>query len=117
MKIPYWTLAAIPALSFGIGFTMNAIAVAVNGGQMPVQFPGGCDVMETVLAARGVTDIIHSCMTSDTHLKFLCDWILIRGVGVASPGDLLEWLSDAVATPFYSAFIALILNDYGWFKK
>jgi hypothetical protein len=117
MKIPYWTLAVAPLLSWGVGFGMNAVAVAANGGTMPVQFPFTvADVLTNgFLVDHG--DIIHSVMTPQTHFKFLCDWILVRDLGIASPGDLLLWLSDCIATPFYSAVVALVANDYGLFRK
>jgi hypothetical protein len=104
-KISYWPLLLGPWLSFGLGLVMNALVMAVNNGQMPVQFPGGCPV-----GGFG-DDIIHSCMTSTTHLKFLCDWIVIRGVGIASPGDFFEWAWELTWLPMLSTWIGFIIKD------
>jgi hypothetical protein len=112
MKIPYWTLAVAPSLLFGIGFAMNAIVMGINGSQMPVQL-SGCTVD---VIGEGTVGAIHSCMTAATHLKVLADWIVVRGVGIASPGDFLEWASDYVQPYFYTAFLTLLLNDLGLFK-
>lgn len=113
MKIPYWTLAVVPAAAFILGFTMNAVVMAANGGQMPVLF-NACSVDAI---GEGTVGAIHSCMTATTHLKFLADWIAVRGLGIASPGDFLEWFGAATFTPFMTAAIALALNDLGLFKK
>lgn len=105
IKIPYWPLIAGPWLLFGLGFISNAIVMAVNNGQMPVQFPGGCP------EGGFGEDIIHSCMTHATHLKFLADWVVIRGVGIASPGDFLEWLCEATYLPALYAWFALVVKE------
>jgi hypothetical protein len=105
--IPYWPLLTGPALFFGIGFAMNAIVMAANHGQMPVLWPGGCPqdgVSEDVFP-------IHACMSAATHLKFLADWIVIRGLGVTSPGDFFEWLSDATLMPALYMWLALVIRD------
>ena len=106
LRIPYWQLLVFPALMVAVGFFMNSIAVAVNGGQMPVLWPGGCAAM---LAIQD--DGIHQCMTHATHLKFLCDWILWHGMGVASPGDFLELGQNAIQLPCLYAWIALVIKD------
>lgn len=104
MRIPYWQLLFGPAGVFALGFFLNAVVVALNGGQMPVLFPGGCGNMSA--------DDIHSCMTHATHLKFLADWILIRGIGVASPGDFLEWAAQFSFMPALVAWIVLIIKKF-----
>lgn len=84
---------------------MNAFVMAMNNGQMPVLFPGGDQ--------SGYTqDTIHCAMTMATHFRFLADWINIRGVGIASPGDFLEWFSDQTTWPGIWAWFALIVNDH-----
>jgi Family of unknown function (DUF5317) len=101
MKIPFWYLLFGPILLFALGFTMNATVMAANHGQMPVLFPGGCtaDVQERLGLEQAIEGMsVHSCMTKETRLKFLADWIVIRHLGVASPGDLLEWASDSTTT-------------------
>lgn len=103
MKIPYSYLLLGPSALFALGFILNAVVMAANGGQMPVLFPGGC--------ADGFgDDVIHSCMNGATHLKFLADWIVINHVGVASPGDFGEWAGDAAFWPALTAWVALIIK-------
>lgn len=105
-KIPYWPLIVGPALSFGFGFLLNALVMAANHAQMPVLMPGGdCSLI-------GEGDFIHSCMSAGTHLKFLADWIVINHMGIASPGDFLEWLSDATMVPGLFAWIVLVIRDH-----
>ncbi len=104
-RVPYWPFIVIPPLVFGIGFAMNLLAMTVNGGQMPVLISGGCVANEF----RG--DWIHRCMTPATHLKFLCDWIIIKSVGTASPGDLLEWFYQVTGTYGIVSWFVLTVND------
>lgn len=104
MRIPYWQLLISPASLFALGFLLNAVVVALNGGQMPVLFPGGCGNMSA--------DDIHGCMTHTTHLKFLADWILLRGIGIASPGDFLEWAGQMTFMPALVAWIVLIIKKF-----
>ena len=109
MKIPRWTLVTVPALAFGIGFAMNAIVMAVNGGQMPVLVPGCTpDLIDEAAPA------IHSCMEQTARLSFLADWIFIRHIrAVASPGDFLEWFAQVTAAPCLIAWCALVLHKIG----
>lgn len=102
MKIPYWQFLLGPALLFAFGFLLNAVAIAANGGQMPVLFPGGCSHMPD--------DVIHSCMTHATHLKVLCDWILLRDIGIASIGDFLEWGAGFAFIPSLVAWMVLVIK-------
>lgn len=104
-KIPYWPLLVVPSLAFGIGFCLNAIVMSANNGQMPVLFPGGCP-------ADGLgDDFIHTCMTQATHIKFLADWVVIRHLGIASPGDFFEWFHEATFWPSLTAWVALVVSD------
>jgi hypothetical protein len=107
-KIPYWPLLSGPTILFGVGFLMNAIAVGVNHGQMPVQYPGGS---MAGFSSVDSGDVVHCAMTAATHLKVICDWILINGVGIASPGDCLEWAFDATVMPCLYAWAALMIAD------
>ena len=107
MKIPYWPLLLGPGLLFGLGFLSNAIVMAVNHGQMPVLWPGGC----TPETMEG--DLIHSCMTHATHLKFLADWVVIRGFGIASPGDFCEWAYEYIAMPAHLIWALLMIEKTG----
>lgn len=105
-KIPYWPLLIGPWLSFGVGFTLNALVMAANKGQMPVILPGGdASILDP-------SDLIHCAMTSTTHLKFLADWIVINGLGIASPGDFFEWAYEFTWFPALIAWITLVLKDY-----
>jgi hypothetical protein len=113
-RIPYWYLAIGPYLLVSLGFALNALVMAFNGGQMPVLWPGGCDVMHAVqdaVISAGGSDSLHSCMTHSSHLKFLADWIVIKGVGIASPGDFLEWAYEATYIPAAAIWAAFLIKD------
>jgi|SRR5208337_3545785 len=107
----YLTLALGPALIWGIGFLMNAVVMALNGGSMPVQIHN-C-TPDIFIDAEG-PNAIHSCMVATSHLKFLADWIYIRGYEVvASPGDGLELFAELVWKPFLFMLLGLFIfrND------
>jgi len=106
-RIPYGYLLLGPSIASAVGFLSNAIVMGVNNGAMPVLYSGGCPAFNE----RYGDDILHSCMTHATHLKVLADWIMIRGLGAASPGDFLEWLYDVTYVPSLVAWAALILRD------
>ena len=108
--VPYWPLVVVPCVLFAFGFLSNAIVMAANGGQMPVLWPGGCFDYAS-REAIGLPDRIHTCMTSVTNLKFLADWVVINGLGIASPGDFLEWASDYIWAPCMIAWLTLMLRD------
>jgi len=78
--------------------------MALNHGQMPVQLPAN-------VATLVDFDIRHTVMTSATHLKFFCDWIQL-GDGIASPGDVLAWLGDAIMIPCLAIWAAFVIKDY-----
>lgn len=99
-KIPYKILLAAPWLAYGLGSALNFIAVGINGGLMPVQGYVGV-----------IGDGIHQGWSASTHLKFLCDWLLLPGLGTASVGDLFLWGWEATWLPALSAWVALILKD------
>lgn len=106
-------LTAGPTISYGIGFASNVIVMASNHGQMPVLVPGGCsdEVKEVFASEREREGIqIHSCMTKETRLKILADWIVIRHKGVVSIGDVFEWLGDATLTPSLIIFATLVFK-------
>ena len=105
LRIPYAALLLGPSLLFAIGFALNAFVMAANHGQMPVLWPGGGCIIDPD------KDLLHSCMTAGTHLKFLADWIVIRGLGIASPGDFGEWACDAALWPAITAWVALVIKD------
>jgi hypothetical protein len=105
LRVPYWQLLLGPSALLVIGMSLNALVMAVNGGQMPVQWPGGCD------PKMMGDDITHACMTHATHLKFLADWIVLQA-GVASPGDLFIWTWEATFMPALYAWLALIIRDH-----
>lgn len=106
-RVPYAYLLLGPSALFALGFLSNAFVMAVNNGAMPVLYSPGCPTFNE----RYGDDILHSCMTHATHLKFLADWIMIRGFGAASPGDFLEWLWDVTFVPSLVAWVISILHD------
>lgn len=106
-KIPYLPVLIGPYVAFATGFLMNAIVMGVNHATMPVLTPAGAgaDFFDP-------EDLVHGAMTSATHLKFLCDWIVIRGLGIASPGDFGIWACENTWLPAIAVWIALIIKDY-----
>lgn len=79
---PLWLFG--PTLMYVIGAAMNYIVCAFNHGQMPVQYPGGCDGV----FATATADPFHSCLDAHSRLRVLTDWIQ-GGTSIYSPGDLL----------------------------
>jgi len=92
-------------LFIGIGYLMNTIVMAANGGKMPVS--------EKVLAATNIshfidniksgTDIKHVIMDNGTKLKFLADVIKVPGflgsmMQVVSIGDLVILIGIFILT-------------------
>jgi len=99
----YWYLVILPAALFALGAICNQVAIRCNKGQMPVSWPGGCATYPDPKKDPDVRpDPVHKCMTKDSHVKFLSDW-LTDSQGVASPGD---WMMDA-AEPFFRPFLLL----------
>ena len=90
-RVPYWYLLAGPFLMDKVGTFMNKIAMAVNGGFMPVQIRD-CD------ASMIGDDTLHGCMTAATHLKVFCDWINYHSA-IVSLGDLLIEARDNLFLP------------------
>lgn len=90
MKKLLAALIAGPSLLFALGYLMNALVMAANHGQMPVLFPGGGCGPDGFFSE----DLVHVCMTAQSHLKFLADWIAMVEDGhlraMLSPGDFLE---------------------------
>ena len=103
-RIPYLWLLIAPWLLFGVGFTLNAIAMAVNGAQMPVLFPNWDP------AYLSADDFRHAAMTAHTHLKFLCDWIVVKDVGTFSVGDFLLLAFGATWQASLGAWAALTIK-------
>lgn len=106
LRIPYAALLYIPIIMKFLGAMSNFIVLAFNNGQMPVLMAGGC------LNFDGGDDIVHTCMSHVSHLKFFSDWMHLRGEGYCSPGDFLVWGGRYIQTPFLSAWIALFIRDY-----
>ena len=75
-----------PVILFAMGFCLNFTVMVSNHNQMPVFVPGG----ECSPEIFGDRDIVHSCMTPKTHLKFLADIVWFNDESAdASIGDLL----------------------------
>lgn len=110
-RVPYWPFLIVPAAAYGLGFLLNEIVISINNGQMPVLSPGGCSsAIAGVLFTED--DYIHSCMTGASHLKFLSDWIIIKGMGIASPGDFLIWGGDRVMWPALIIWATLVIKSH-----
>lgn len=110
IKISPLSLLLVPLLLIYLGSTLNVVAVAANQSQMPVLWPGGC---QNYPIHDG--DSWHVCMTKDSHLKVFGDWIIL-GKQAESPGDALIDLGGALQYPLAAAWLALVLNEKGWFK-
>jgi Family of unknown function (DUF5317) len=112
-KIPYAWIPVAPFMLFAAGFALNALVLTVNGNQMPVFTSDNvCSLFFMV------HDFLHTCMTPNTHLNFLADWIVLdHGAHIASPGDLLLWASDWLRGPAVGAWFALVIKDYNNLPK
>lgn len=75
---------------------------------MPV-FTYNCD--ERVMAWMMSGDSIHTCMTHATHLKVLCDWIIIPGMGIASIGDAFVTVCEYTMWPAPFLWAFLMIKD------
>lgn len=99
-----WPLVVVPSFLIYFGALLNQIALAVNGGYMPV-FAGGC--WNQTNDPNGVMDPMHTCMSVHTHLKFLCDWINLQP-SVLSIGDVCIYGGMALSYPFFLAWLTLL---------
>lgn len=104
MRIPYWPLLIGPSVLYVLGFAMNAVVMGFNYGQMPV-LAMGCSPRELA------SDSIHTCMVASTHLKVLSDWIVISGLGTASPGDFLEWFYQTFSLSCWITWAMFVIRD------
>ncbi len=110
MKFPYWYLLLVPICLYYLGGFFNVGTMAINHGQMPVLIP------QSLLTPDLTLDDTHSIMSAKTHLKFFCDWINV-GDGIASPGDILIWLSESIMRPCAAIWAALIIRDKNKFGE
>lgn len=102
-RIPYYWLLAAPYAAFAVGFLLNGIVTLANHHQMPVYPVGGnCDFIGD--------DLVHSCMTAHTHLKFLAD-VFVTNDGVSSIGDAFMEAYYATKIPMLIAWGILIARD------
>jgi Family of unknown function (DUF5317) len=114
VRIPYWWFLLGPILLWALGFTSNAIVMSANNGQMPVLVPGGCteEIRESLAGEQMAEGLaVHTCMTKDSQLIFLADWIVIRHMGVVSLGDLCEWGAEMVFWPFMFLWAFAMISD------
>lgn len=100
MKRP-WLIWFLPVTVLVIGVWMNAVVCAANGGYMPVRIPGGCVASDE--------DWNHICMTAQTHLNFLGDWMTRNG-GIGSPGDFLQDVAGDLKIPVFLAYISSLIH-------
>lgn len=115
MRFPHWKWLFVPTIAFYVGAALNILAITANRGVMPVHCP---QQFWEAWASQGMNilpgytiDEIHSVMKASDHLKFLCDWIVLPRVGIASPGDFFIWAGDYLQIPGLVAYIALVLKD------
>ena len=94
-----WPLILGPQIIFWSGALLNQIAVAANGGVMPVLWNSMND---------WPADPRHVIMTPGTHFKVICDWINLS-VAILSPGDVLLSLGELIIGPCFWAWAAYIL--------
>jgi Family of unknown function (DUF5317) len=113
MKLPAWTLILLPTLILYIGVSLNKVVMAVNHGKMPVMLEP-CDEK---MFAEEEPFVTHRCMTRDTHLNFLGDWIVLRNVGIESLGDVLMDVGALGLSPCFWIWIGFVLDDKGYFRR
>ena len=116
-KLPYLPVLIGPYVSLYLGMALNQIVMLANGNQMPVYFPKSLwgDVCSDpgYLATQG--DLVHTCMNTSTHLKFLADWISLGNpvpVLIMSPGDIFIFLYEAVIPFAFYVWLALFVVKY-----
>jgi uncharacterized protein DUF5317 len=107
IRIPYLYLLAAPALLWFFGYMLNAVAIGCNGGFMPVQ--GWTECVGHAAEERG--DTMHTCMTPQTHLKILCDWVY-SPAGTASIGDGFEVAGEYSLYPCLFLWLGFVVRDY-----
>ncbi len=89
--LSYWSL---PGFNIDmLGGALNMLACVANHGLMPAPFDD-------------VPDGIHCLMTKASHLKPICDWILV-GYWALSPGDFLIVIG---------AFSYLVYQNFRFFR-
>lgn len=94
-----WPLLVVPQIIFWLGAFLNQLAMAVNGGVMPVLWNS---------MNKWEPDSGHVVMTHATHLKFLCDWINLH-TDILSPGDLFLTVGDLLITPAFWIWLAYVV--------
>lgn len=87
----YWMVLFVPLALAWLGAGLNQLVVYANGDLMPVLYN---DCNNAVLTA----DHVHTCLTSATHLKPLCD-IILTNDGVSSIGDVLQTTGPSTILP------------------
>lgn len=110
-----WPLLLVPLFLMYLGSSSNQVVEAMNRNQMPVLAP---QCWENPAFFAEEPSRLHTCMTKDSKLKFLADWINFPTI-IASPGDMIITLGEALAIPcFYAwisiAMICLIYNKNYW---
>jgi hypothetical protein len=103
MRKHLW-LVVLPFSLYCFGVFLNTLVMSANG-SMPVVLP----VAELGSHQPGdLLDAAHTAYSADVHLRTLCDWIVIPGIGTASIGDLFLWLGDYLQFPGLIAYFTLI---------
>lgn len=117
IRIPYWPLIAVPyaLLYFGVG--LNQLVIVANHNQMPVDLPASMWQVcaDPISPFIDDNDTIHSCMTKSTHLKILCDWIILGNPTpelIMSPGDVFIFLYEWLVGFIWYVWFSLVVRDY-----
>jgi hypothetical protein len=113
MKLfPYWPYLLAPTALYYFGYFQNVLVITANQGTMPVHFPhafwSAVATSNLHVSAGTLVDAVHRVMQPSDHLKWLADWIQLRGVGTASPGDMAIWLGETTKWPGIAAYLALV---------
>ena len=113
IRFPYFWLLTAPYLAVALGSAMNILAVTANHGYMPVaSSPIIIRALDGVIPYPGIIiDEVHRQMQSTDHLKFLCDWIQIPRLAVASIGDVFLFLGEWLSQWTFITWLALIWRD------
>jgi len=110
--VPFWYLLIIPAILIWFGSALNVIVMGLNHAQMPVLPPGGeCTIPILFWITKGGHDIYHVCMSSNTHLAFLTDWMVGEDGGISSIGDLLISIGQSTLYPAWFVWAYLIIEE------
>src|SRR5208283_511837 len=123
-RTAYLILALLPVCCLYFGLFLNNMVLIRNNNQMPVYMPGGCEPgllahpdneVAEIFGVSVKVDRIHVCMTKDSKVKWLADWIYWHDdheENIMSPGNLFLFFYDWAAEKFMVLLVALVLVDF-----